>query len=98
MTPRHWLAIGLALLLVGAVLGAQSFARPAGPEVATGALYLVDNTTLVPLHGDVQIQALGGSTFEPVTGQRVLQVAARVRTAAGGYASVVYFDGSSTTL
>ncbi|HEY7066611.1 MAG TPA: hypothetical protein VII06_34380 [Chloroflexota bacterium] len=98
MTSRHWLAIGLALLLVGGLVGAQLWARPAPATVATGSLVLVDNTTLLPLRGDVQIQVVGGSAFEPVEGQRALQVGDRVRTGADGYASIVYFDGSSTAL
>jgi len=98
MTPRHWLAIGLALVLVGAAVAAQFLARPVAPPVATGALYLVDNTSLLPLGGDVRVQPVGGTTLEPVTGQRTLQVGDRVRTGPGGYASVVYFDGSSTAL
>jgi hypothetical protein len=98
MTPRHWLAIGLALVLVGGVVGAQLLARPVAPAAATGALYLVDNTTLLPLHGDVQVQVVGATTFEPVAGQRALQVGDRVRTGVDGYASIVYFDGSSTAL
>jgi hypothetical protein len=98
MTPRHWLAIGLALLLVGGVVGAQILMRPAPPPVATGALYLVDSTTLLPLSGDVQVQAVGSTTLEAVVGQRALQVGDRVRMGPGGYASIVYFDGSSTAL
>lgn len=98
MTPRHWLAIGLALVLVGSVVGAQFLARPVAPAVATGALYLVDNTTLLPLRGDVQVQVVGGTAFEPVVGQRALQVGDRVRTGLDGYASIVYFDGSSSAL
>jgi hypothetical protein len=97
-TPRHWLALGLALLLVGGVVGAQYLARPTAPAVTTGALYLVDNTTLLPLRGAVHVQVVGGTTFEPVAGQRTLQVGDRVRTGPDGYASIVYFDGSSTAL
>src|SRR5581483_10756001 len=98
MTRRHWLAIGLALLLAGGAVGAQLLARPTPPAVTTGALYLVDNTTLLPLRGNVQIQVVGGTTFEPVAGQRSLQVGDRIRTGPDGYASIVYFDGSSTSL
>jgi hypothetical protein len=63
-----------------------------------GALYLVDRTTLVALQGDVQLQSVGGTAFEPVVGDRPLQVGDRVRTGADGYAAIVYFDGSSTSL
>src|SRR5215218_9224968 len=98
MTPRHWLAIGLALLLVGGVVGAQVLARPVTPAIRTGSLILVDNTTLLPLRGDVQVQVVGGTSFEPVVTQRALQVGDRVRTGPGGYASIVYFDGSSSAL
>jgi hypothetical protein len=98
MTPRHWLAIGLAVLLVGGVVGAQVLARPVAPAVRTGSLSLVDNTTLLPLRGDVQVQVVGGTTFETVVGQRALQVGDRVRTGPSSYASIVYFDGSSSAL
>ena len=98
MTPRHWLAIGLALLLVGGAVGAQVLARPAAPAIRTGTLSLVDNTTLLPLRGDVQVQVVGGTTFETVVGPRALQVGDRVRTGAGAHASIVYFDGSSSAL
>src|SRR4051794_4278665 len=83
MTPRHWLAIGLALVLVVGVVSAQLFVRPVAPSAAAGALYLVDGTTLLPLHGDVQVQVVGATSFEPVAGQRSLQVGDRVRTGPG---------------
>lgn len=98
MTPRYWLAIGLALLLVGSAVGAQVLARPSAPAIRTGSLAFVDNTTLLPLRGDVQVQVVGGTTFEPVVGSRALQVGDRVRTGPGAYASIVYFDGSSSAL
>ncbi len=99
MSPRHWLALGLAVALVGLAAGLQLVNRaPAPPEVRAGALYLVDQSTVVALGGDVQLQRVGATAFEPLQGQAPLQVGDRVRTGADGYAALVYFDGSATSL
>ncbi|HZR99731.1 MAG TPA: hypothetical protein VFE37_13545, partial [Chloroflexota bacterium] len=96
---RHWLALGLAVALVGLAIGLQFVNRaPAVPEARSGALYVVDQSTVLALRGDVQLQRVGATKFEPLTGQAPLQVGDRVRTGADGYASLVYFDGSATSL
>lgn len=95
----HWLALALALVLVGAALAAQALSRGTQPPtLSVGNLYLVERTTLVALRGEVQYQPLGAMTFSRIEGERPLQVGDRVRTGPGGYASIVYFDGSITSL
>ncbi len=92
---RRWLPVGLALAVLGVALW---LARPGPPSAAVGALYLVDDTTLAALQGDVQLQPAGGASFGLVEGKRDLHSGDRVRTGTDGYASIVYADGSSTSL
>jgi hypothetical protein len=95
--PRRWLVVGMALFLL-AILGALWIARPRAPVASIGQLYFVDDTTLVVLQGDVQLQPSGGSGFEPVKGKRALQVGDRVRTGTDGYAWILFADSSSASL
>ena len=56
-------------------------------------LHPVDQSTLLALRGDQQLQRVGATAYEPLTGQVPIQVGDRVRTGANGYATLVYFDG-----
>lgn len=89
------LIVGASLLviaLVGAALfGATRLSKPAG------AYRLVDETTLVVLRGQVQIQR-GQSPFESVTADTTVRQGDRIRTGPDAYATLTFFDGSSTTL
>jgi hypothetical protein len=98
MSARHWLALGLAVALVASVVGLQFVGRAPAAPPATGALYLVDQSTLLALRGDVQLQRVGATAYEPLTGQVPIQVGDRVRTGADGYAALVYFDGSTSSI
>jgi len=98
LPARYWLAIGLAAVLAGGAIAGRLLLQPVETVVPVGALYLVDQATVVALSGEVQLQPAGAAAFEAVVGQRPVQVGDRVRTGPNGYATVLYFDGSTTTL
>ena len=92
---RRWLfaTVPVLIVLIGALVFATSrLLRPA-PAYA-----LVDETTLVVLKGTVQLQRSGGSSFSTVTDNTGLREGDRVRTGPASYASITYFDGSTTKL
>ncbi len=94
---RRWLALAAALVALGC-LAALWLARPRPPAASVGQLYMVEDTTLVALQGDVQLQPRGGSGFAPLEGARGLAVGDRVRTGTDGYAWILFADGSSASL
>src|SRR5687768_16895026 len=89
---RILLAAGLIVLVLSGLLFTSFRAlRPAA------AYALVDESTLIVLSGQVQLARAGGS-FANVNADTVVRVGDRIRTGADGYASLTYFDGSSTEL
>jgi hypothetical protein len=73
-------------------------ARPDPEPVGAGSLYVVDQTSVLAVAGDVRLMRSTGGTFELVDGQTTLDVGDRVRTGPRSFASLLFFDGSSTTL
>ena len=90
---RIFVAVGVAVVLIGGVVFAITRIGGRAPT----AFALVDETTLVVLRGNVQLQR-AGAALETVTADTPVRVGDLVRTGASSYAVVTYFDGSTTEL
>lgn len=82
-------------LVLALMAGALIFTL--GLRPACAGYCLVDETTLVVLKGQVEVQRPGGS-FAAVTGATVVRVGDRIRTGMDSYAVVTFFDGSTTEI
>jgi len=94
VSTRVRIIVGVAVLVV--LIGGALFANLPFIRVR-GAYGLVDETTLTVHHADVQVQR-PGEAFTAVTGDVPVRLGDRIKTGPGGYATVTYFEGSTTTL
>ena len=90
------IAIGAVGLVVVAGLAAFILSRLFTPS--STAYSLVDETTLVVLQGTVQVTRGGTTTRVDAGADSVVRPGDRIRTSADSYASVTFFDGSTTEL
>ena len=94
LSRRVQVGIGLAVvaaLVLGSLVAVPFFRKP------PTAYSLVDETTLLVLQGDVQVQR-AGQDYQKVTDDTIVRVGEKVRTGPESFAVVTYFDGSTTSL
>ncbi len=94
MSTRVRVIVGAVVLI--ALVGGALFVNLPLLRVR-GAYGLVDETTLTVHQPEVQVQR-PGEAFITVTGDVPVRLGDRIRTGPEGYATVTYFDGSTTTL
>src|SRR6266516_4593767 len=84
-------ALLLVVIIVGAYFAGFRLLRP------TTAYAVVEETTLVVLDGQVDVEH-AGVVATPTTTDVTLRADDRVRTGPDGYATITHVDGSTTTL